>query len=106
MNDAPDSGQPAPAESEAAEAVESPGIIAPLFIAQFVGAIGDGDKPFLLRTLKELHPADIADLFEHMPPEAFRKALHILGKDMPAEAIAELSDEMRLAALNELTDAA
>src|ERR1700754_1821925 len=48
----------------------------------------------------------MADLLEHLPPEAFRKAIHLLGKDLPAEAVAELSDTARLDALNELTDAA
>ena len=46
-----------------------------------------------------------ADLLEHLPPDAFRKAIHLLDKDLPAEAVAELSDEMRAAALRELTDA-
>jgi magnesium transporter len=106
MNDAPDSGRSGPGESEPSDAVESPGVIAPAFVAQFVGAIGDGDKPFLIRTIKGLHPADAADLLEHLPPDAFRKVVHFLGKDLPAEAVAELSDGMRLEALNELTDAA
>src|SRR6185295_15654937 len=108
MSDAPDSKDEtvSNAEDETADAVESPGVIAPAFVAQFVGAIGDGDKPFLVRTIKDLHPADAADLLEHLPPDGFRKAVHILGKDLPAEAVAELSDEMRLEALNELTDEA
>lgn len=88
------------------EVSETVGVISPAFIAQFVGAVGDGDKPALWRTVKELHPADTADLLEHLPPEAFRKAIHLLGKDLPAEAVAELSDTARLNALNELTDAA
>lgn len=92
--------------SESPEAVESTGVISPHFIAQFVGAVGDGDKPYLWRKAKELHPADMADLLEHLPPEAFRKAIHLLGKDLPAETVAELSDNMRLEALRELTDAA
>jgi magnesium transporter len=92
--------------SEAIETVESTGVISPAFIAQFVGAVGDGDKPYLWRTVRELHPADTADLLEHLPPEAFRKAIHLLGKELPAEAVAELSDNMRLEALHELTDAA
>ncbi len=105
MNDTRDpsaSGSPV----ETPDVVEAPGVISPTFIAQVVGAVGDGDKPFLWRTVKELHPADVADLLEHLPPEAFRKAIHLLGKALPAEAVAELSDSARLEALNELTDAA
>jgi magnesium transporter len=107
MNETPDSAdeRTAAAENQAeAEPVEA-GVLAPSFIAQFVGMVGDGDRFRLRRTIKELHPADAADLLEHLPPDAFRKALHLLDKDLPAEAVAELSDEMRLSALNELTDA-
>ncbi len=105
MNDTRDPGAP-DSISDSSEAVDSTGMISPAFIAQFVGAIGDGDKPYLWRTARELHPADMADLLEHLPPEAFRKAIHLLGKDLPAEAVAELSDTARLEALHELTDAA
>jgi magnesium transporter len=112
MNDTPDPPRESdPARQDAAEnrpeseAGESRGVLAPAFIAQFVGMVGDGDRFRLRRTIKELHPADAADLLEHLPPDAFRKAIHLLDKDLPAEAVAELSDEMRLAALSELTDA-
>ena len=105
MNDTRDPNAP-DSVSEAIETVESTGVISPAFIVQFIGAVGDGDKPYLWRTVRELHPADTADLLEHLPPEAFRKAIHLLGKELPAEAVAELSDNMRLEALHELTDAA
>jgi magnesium transporter len=105
MNDVPDPDKSAVPNLET-ETVESPGVIAPAFVARFVGAVGDGDKYFLQRTIKDLHPADAADLLEHLPPDAFRKAIHLLGKDLPAEAVAELSDSARLEALHELTDAA
>jgi magnesium transporter len=105
MNETPDSAQERSSENQSeGEAVEA-GVLAPAFVAQFVGAVGDGDRFALRRIIKELHPADAADLLEHLPPDAFRKAIHLLDKDLPAEAVAELSDEMRLAALNELTDA-
>jgi magnesium transporter len=104
MNDTRDPNAPDSSE-DAPEAVERASAISPGFIAQVVGAVGDGDKPFLWRTAKDLHPADMADLLEHLPPEAFRKAIHLLGKDLPAEAVAELSDSARLEALHELTDA-
>lgn len=103
MNDTRDPGAPEN-HIESVEAVESTGVISPAFIAQFIGAVGDGDKPYLWRTVKDLHPADTADLLEHLPPDAFRKAIHLLGKELPAEAVAELSDTARLEALHELTD--
>jgi magnesium transporter len=105
MNETPDSPKERLPENQSeGEALEA-GVLAPAFVAQFVGAVGDGDRFSLRRTIKELHPADAADLLEHLPPDAFRKAIHLLDKDLPAEAVAELSDEMRLSALNELTDA-
>ncbi len=103
MNDTHDPGAPEN-HPESIETVESTGVISPSFIAHFVGAVGDGDKPYLWRTVKNLHPADTADLLEHLPPDAFRKAIHLLGKELPAEAVAELSDTARLEALHELTD--
>lgn len=103
MNDTRDPNAPE-ISSEIPETTENTGVISPSVIAQFVGAIGDGDKPYLWRTARELHPADMADLLEHLPPDAFRKAIHLLGKDLPAEAVAELSDTARLEALHELTD--
>jgi magnesium transporter len=109
MNDTPDSDRPTGLVSGTetqAEAVEAPGIISPAFVARFVGALGDGDRYFLVRTIKDLHPADAADLLELLPPDGFRKAIHLLNKDLPAEAVAELSDGMRLDALHELTDQA
>jgi len=100
MNDTRDPNAP----DAVSENVESAGVISPSFIAQFIGAVGDSDKPYLWRTVKNLHPADTADLLEHLPPDAFRKAIHLLGKELPAEAVAELSDTARLEALHELTD--
>ena len=109
MNDAPDPEKPAVSSPETetlVEAVEVPGVISPAFVARFVGAVGDGDRYALVRTIRDLHPADAADLLEHLPPDGFRKAIHLLNKDLPAEAVAELSDGMRLDALHELTDQA
>jgi len=103
--DAPNSGfQPGVEAGDTATTDQS--AISPAFVSRVVGAIGDGDKPYLWRTVKELHPADLADLLEHLPPDAFRKGIHLLGKDLPAEAVAELSDTARADALHELTDAA
>lgn len=105
MNDTRDPLAPenAPAAPEISET--EVGVTPPALIAQFVAAVGDGDVLFLRKTIRELHPADAADLLEHLPPEAFRKSIHLLDKALPAEAVAELSDDARHAALNELTDA-
>lgn len=103
MNDESDRDRAAPDEASA-EAVETPGVISQAFLAQVVGAVGDGDVPFLRRTLADLHPADVADLLEQLPFEAFRKAVHILGRRLSAEALVELADHWRIAALEALSD--
>jgi magnesium transporter len=102
MNDAPDETTIVSAP-ETAE-LEAPGVIAPAFIEQFADAVEKGDGDFLQRTVRELHPADAADLLEHLPPEDFRKAIHLIDADLPPEAVAELGEETRIAALDELSD--
>jgi magnesium transporter len=107
MSDTPvpdvhDAGQTQPTS----EPVETPGVLTPAFIARFIGAIGDGDTINLRRTVSELHPADVADLFEQLPPDAFRKAIHLLDGRLPGEAVVEMEDAARVAALAEMTDGA
>jgi magnesium transporter len=107
MSDTPDPSAPdSPNQPEdtARDAVETPGVINPAFLARFIGAIGDGDIHFLRRTLQGLHPADAADLLEALPIEAFSKAVHLVDAFMPAEVVAELGDEVRHRALEELSD--
>ena len=109
MTDAPEHEDENPTiEEERAsdEAFESPGVIAPSFIARFIGALADSDILFLRRTLNDLHPADAADLLEHLPQDVFARTLHLLGQHMPAEVVAELADDAREAALEEMSDAA
>ena len=49
MNDIRDPGAPeSPTESPEVETV---GVMSPAFVAQVVGAVGDGDKPFLWKFL-------------------------------------------------------
>ncbi|MBI1186824.1 MAG: magnesium transporter [Alphaproteobacteria bacterium] len=67
----------------------------PLFIAQVIGAAGDRDGPLLRRLLADLDPADVADVLEHLPGEALRHVLQLIGADIPAEAIANLNWEAR-----------
>ncbi|MGE0828381.1 MAG: magnesium transporter [Hyphomonadaceae bacterium] len=67
----------------------------PAFIAQVIGAAGDRDGPLLRRMLAGLDPADIADVLEHLPQEALKNALQLIGADIPAEALANLNWEAR-----------
>ncbi|MEZ5937462.1 MAG: magnesium transporter [Hyphomonadaceae bacterium] len=116
MNDIPESDRPESenqdAENREAEAlheeepVESPGVISQAFLARFIGAIGDGDRHYLRRTITEMHPADAADVLESLPEDALIKAVHLLDRDLPAETITELNDDVRWTVLEELSDAA
>jgi magnesium transporter len=49
----------------------------------------------LRRLLANLDPADIADVLEHLPGEALRHALRLIGAEIPAEALANLNWEAR-----------
>jgi magnesium transporter len=72
------------------------------FLARVVGAAGDRDGPLLRRLLKDLDPADIADVIEHLPFEAMRTTLKLIGRELPAEFLANLSGERREEVLAEL----
>jgi magnesium transporter len=65
------------------------------FIVGIIGAAGDHDAPLLRRQLAALHPADIADVFEHVPLETARTIARMVGRELPVEFLAELSWERR-----------
>jgi magnesium transporter len=82
----PEADRPAPSDDHA-------------FLARVIGAAGDRDKPLLRRLLKDMDPADLADVIEHLPGEAMRHTLTLIGQDLPAEFLAHLSWESREAVL-------
>lgn len=74
----------------------------PHFIVMIIAAAGDHDWPALRRQLGSLDPADIADVFEHVPLETARTIAKMIGRHLPAEFLAELSWERREEILPEL----
>jgi magnesium transporter len=72
------------------------------FIASVVGAAGDHDAPLLRRLLHGLDTADLADVVEHVPLETARTIARLIGRDLPAEFLADLSWERREEVLPEL----
>ncbi|MBS0384844.1 MAG: magnesium transporter, partial [Proteobacteria bacterium] len=72
------------------------------FIARVVGAAGDHDAPLLRRLLTPLGTPDLADVIEHVPLETALTIARMVGKDLPAEFLAELSTERREEILPEL----
>lgn len=74
----------------------------PHFIASIIGAAGDHDAPLLRRQLEPLDPADIADVIEHVPLETALTIARLIGRNLPAELLANLSWERREEVLPEL----
>lgn len=65
------------------------------FIARVVGAAGDHDTPLLRRMLVGLDTADLADVIEHVPLETALTIARLIGRELPAEFLADLSWERR-----------
>jgi magnesium transporter len=72
------------------------------FIASIVGAAGDHDAPLLRRLLGGLDAPDLADVVEHVPLETALTIARLIGRELPAEFLAELSWERREEILPEL----
>ena len=72
------------------------------FIASVIGAAGDHDALLLRRLLTPLDTPDLADVIEHVPLETALTIARMIGKDLPAEFLADLSTERREDILPEL----
>jgi magnesium transporter len=72
------------------------------FLARVIGAAGDHDAPLLRRLLAKLDPADLADVVEHVPLECALTIARLIGRELPAEFLADLSWERREEILPEL----
>lgn len=82
-------------ETPAAEAVRHAPSEDHVFLAKVIGAAGDRDAPLLRRLVADLDPADLADVIEHLPGEAMRHMLRLIGEELPPEMLANLSWEKR-----------
>ncbi len=74
----------------------------PHFIASVIGAAGDHDAPLLRRQFAGLSTPDLADVMEHVPLETARTVARLIGRELPAEFLADLSWERREEVLPEL----
>lgn len=72
------------------------------FIASVVGAGGDHDAALLRRLLGQLGAPDLADVIEHVPLETALTIARLIGRELPAAFLAELSWERREEILPEL----
>tara|TARA_Y100000590_G_scaffold392900_1_gene470687 strand:- start:4116 stop:5495 length:1380 start_codon:yes stop_codon:yes gene_type:complete len=65
------------------------------FISVFNKKIKDNDTKFLDRTLKELHPADSADIIENLPIESRSKLIELEGFNIDPEIFIELNESIQ-----------
>ena len=65
------------------------------FINVFSKKIKDNDTEFLNKTLKELHPADSADLIENLMPENRSKLIELEGFNLDPEIFTELNESIQ-----------
>ena len=65
------------------------------FINVFSKKIKDNDTEFLNKTLKELHPADSADIIENLVPENRSKLIELEGFNLDPEIFIELNESIQ-----------
>ena len=65
------------------------------FINVFNKKIKDNDTGFLDRTLKELHPADSADIIENLVTENRSKLFELVGFNLDPEIFIELTSQFK-----------
>ena len=65
------------------------------FINVFTSKIKDNDTKFLDRTLKELHPADSADIIENLVTENRSKLIELVGFNLDPEIFIELNESIQ-----------
>ena len=65
------------------------------FINVFTKKIKENDTEFLNKTLKELHPADSADIIEHLFPENRAKLIELEGSSLDPEIFIELNESIQ-----------
>ncbi|MCG8576279.1 MAG: magnesium transporter [Flavobacteriales bacterium] len=65
------------------------------FLEQIKALISRQEETVIFERLKELHPADIADIFENLELEEARYVYSVLDEEIAADAIMELDEEFR-----------
>ncbi|MBL8557618.1 MAG: magnesium transporter [Hyphomonadaceae bacterium] len=67
----------------------------PHFVTLVTGAAYDRDAPELRRLLRDLHPADLADVVEQLPEEALKRLFRLVGPELPSAFLADVEWEIR-----------
>ncbi len=69
--------------------------IDPHFVTMVTAAAYDRDGPELRRLVRGLHPADLADLVEHLNEEALNRLMRLIGPELPSAFLADVEWETR-----------
>lgn len=75
-------------------------------VGDMQGALIDGDRRWLSRTLARMHPADASDALELLSADDFTSIVDLLGDELPSDILIELRDEYREDAVERLPDEA
>ena len=67
----------------------------PAVVAEIVDALERGNRETFLRHASRFHAADFADLIEQLPPQDRRRAVRMLGHDLPTDSLPELEEGVR-----------
>ncbi|MBK1700542.1 magnesium transporter [Thiococcus pfennigii] len=67
--------------------------------------LAEGNTELLRQALTELHPAEIADLLEGMPPEERRVTWELVPEDIRGEVLTHVHDEARATLIDEMDHA-
>jgi magnesium transporter len=71
------------------------------FVEDLVSLIDSGQGPMVLNIAADLHPADLAEVIEHLPTEQARMLFRWLPVEQAGDVLAELDDDFRASILEE-----
>ncbi len=67
----------------------------PHFVTLVTASAYERDAPELRRLLRDLHPADLADVVEQLPEEALKRLFRLIGPELPSAFLADVEWEIR-----------
>ena len=95
----PETAKPAPQEDDRApvETVDEEELYGPSeeLLENVSAALAEGDIPQVEALIEDLHPADVADLIEHLEPEERQLFVQITRHVIEAETISHLDETVR-----------
>lgn len=74
----------------------------PNFVGEVDEALSNDDGERVTNLVLDLHPADLADLLEHLEPKQCRKLVETLGDQLNPEVLPELDESVRDIVMHEM----